>query len=227
LPWETNISKFVDAFVDGSIGLFNILSNAWGHIWRFIQWSFKNFLKFVAGFLNPYWQIAIVTVFLLAVLVFVTTQYGDTGVYWLGKIKAGSKTVVNPFSAWWIGLGVGLVINTFQMLPHLGKLFTSYARVFAAVENDMLEENFSTYAAKIKSPLGFSIHILRGVSYAFFAFELVVSSSYAWAIKILTLGPVGLLVGGGYIFIMVAGPFLALMICIHAINLIATLADEP
>jgi hypothetical protein len=113
------------------------------------------------------------------------------------------------------------------MLPHLGKLFTSYARVFAAVENDALEDGFKSYASKVKSPLGFSIYILRGVSYAFFAFELVVSSSYAWAIKILTLGWQGLLVGGGYIAIMVAGPFLALMICIHAINLIASLADEP
>jgi len=239
LKWESVVIKIWHGIVNGAIAIWNIIATIAKSLLELVKWLLNLFLYFTKGFLSPQVQIFLISIFCVGVLGAVVWQYGQIGQHWLGQIKtpsviskAGITTkssivLVTSQIAWAIGIVVGLIINTFQLLPHMGSLFTQYSKAFAAMENEVLEDGFKTFADKARSPMGWNLTVVRTVSMAFFALEFTLSTSYAWQMGILTMGPQGLIVGLAYILLlMVFGPIIAIYATSSAIALIAHFADE-
>jgi|GEM_PF-2849405 len=239
LKWESVVIKIWHGIVNGAIAIWNIIATIAKSLLELVKWLLNLFLYFTKGFLSPEAQIVLVSLFCVSVLGTVVWQYGEIGVYQFSKIKTPtivSKTgivtrqsvaLVATQVAMTIGIVAGLIINTFQLLPHMGSLFTQYSKAFAAMENEILEDGFKTFADKARSPMGWNLTVVRTMSMAFFAFEFVSSASYAWEMDILTMGPQGLIVGLAYILLlMVFGPIIAIYATSSAIALIAHFADE-
>lgn len=239
LKWEAVLIKIWGGFVEGCKALLNIVSTIATSLLEMVKWLLNLFLYFTKGFLSPEVQIVLISLFCVGVLGTVVWQYGEIGIHWFSKIKTPaivgkngivtrqSVALVAPQVAMAIGIVAGLIINTFQLLPHMGSLFTQYSKAFAAMENELLEDGFKTFAAKARSPMGWNLTVVRTVSVAFFALEFALSSSYAYQIGILTMGIQGLIVGLAYILLlMVYGPIIVIYATSSAVSLIAHFADE-
>lgn len=237
--WAAKVIKIIHGFVTGVKDIWSILVTMFKPFIELFRWSLDRSMLLIKWLLSPEMQLVAISVFFVGFFAAVVWQYGDIGEHYIGKIRTpavmnkfgevvkNSAPIVPVWGARLIGMMTGLIINTFQMLPHMGSLFNKYARAFAAIERDAIGEKFETFASKAKAPLGWSLAVMGTVSIAFFTFELVSSSSYAWEVGILGWGVGRLLIGLAYVIpFMVFGPGIVLWATSHGLALITHYANE-
>ena len=237
--WESGTIKVLEGMAEGMKSLWNIFSFILKGSLELFKWALNLPLHVTRWFLSPTAQLILVSIFCVGFFAVVIWQYGDIGIHWLSQIK--TPAVVNKLGvvtkpsvylvsremAWSIGILAGLIINTFQIIPKMGSLFTKYSKAFAVLENELLEDGFKTFAAKARSPLGWSYSVSRRVGWSFIALEVVTSSVYAYQVGILNFGIQGLLVGLAYILLlMVFGTQIVLWATSSAVMLITHFAKE-
>lgn len=237
--WAAIIIKVIHGFVGGAKDIANIVGTILKAFWELVKWMWDITMIVVKWLIGPEAQLIGISLFFVSFFAAVVWQYGEIGEHFIGKIRTPevlselgkvvkkSAPVFPMWGAWVIGILAGFVINVFQMLPDMGNLFNKYAKAFATIERDSLNEKFETMASKAKSPLGWSLSVMRSVSIAFFTFELISSSAYAWEIGILGSRPEQLIIGLIYVIpFMVFGPWFVTWITSHGISLITHYAKK-